>query len=471
MMPANRKPTGAPFVVVLVALALLACTGGGKPADPEAAPTATAPMATASPPPIVATAALAPRQRWQVGEPIALAVTSYDGATLSEVTAKTVLPPRNALDRDGGAFAWQRATDRLLFIDGIRNLFLAPGSVDERPIGIAFTPLYDLDVLRSVIVRLDPLEAVALPLIVNVQGAPFDPRWDGDTTVSVSINQVVTVDGRTVPEGSYTLNLETATLMLVEERRRVPSSVIQVEGTWRAGQFGDVSMLVVNGRRSLNRGDGGLGAELAGPVDRWELSPDGARLLMIANRSQLIVYEIEADRLWVLGRPAEYGSVLWSPGARYIAATVFDAFEDTTQAFVFDVENLEAVSQPDFGASAADGLPFPPLDGSWAWWWRGTSELIVGSKGALSLLEIETGEMHTILDDRQPYDTLAWHEATSTLARSRLSGVPVSILELDGAAVWFDISLLAASPHVRLFDMNWGAEGQWLALNTAPGRS
>jgi hypothetical protein len=24
---------------------------------------------------------------------------------------------------------------------------------------------------------------------------------------------------------------------------------------------------------------------------------------------------------------------------------------------------------------------------------------------------------------------------------------------------------------VGLFDMNWGAEGQWLALNTAPGRS
>jgi len=410
-----------------------------------------------------------PRGPWQVGEPIHLDVVPYDGATLTEVTAEVVLPDRDTLDREGGSFVWDRESGRLQFIEGIQYLYLAPGLVDGRPIGIAFTPIDGPEPLRSVIVRLEPFEAVVLPLAANVRTDFFDSVWDGPTTARVSFPQIVTLEQRSAPEGEYTLDLGTATLSLVQEQRRGSSSAIDVEQTWWQPQGGYVSMLVQYGRRALRRGDGGLGQEIAGNVERWELSPDGSQLLMVANRSQLVVYGLELDRRWVLGRPAEYGSVEWSPDGRYIAATVFDSFEDTTRALVFDATDLDAVALPD--GAPADGLALPPLKDSWAWRWRGSDELFVSSGGRLSLLNVETGTLTPILDDRQPYDTLAWDETTSTLALSRLRGMRASILELDEAGGWFDIPLLAASPQVGLFDMNWGGEGRWLALNTAPGRS
>jgi hypothetical protein len=461
------------LLVAAPVLVLAGCTGdeSGVPGDADATSIATlsaTPTVSTPGPAATARAIATPRQPWSVGEPIHLDTEPYLDVTVTEVTAATALPDRDTLDREGGSFVWERETGRLLFIEGIQYLHLAPGLVDGRPIGVALTAL-DRPNVRSVFVRLDPVEVVSVPFVVNVSGAPFEAQWDGPARASVSINGRVEIDGRSAQEGEYLLDLETVTLTLVKAQRRVPSSVIQVEETWRAGRFGDVSMLVVDGRRSLNRGDGGLGAELFGSIDRWAESPDGSKLLMVGRR--LAVYDVDQDRLWTLGGSADYGFVRWSPGGAYFAATVLSPFENSGRTLVFDSEQLDAVASPDFFQSPADGLLLPPLDAHWAWRWRDADQLLLMSESQLSLLNVGSGKLTTLLDDRRPYDTLAWDPVTSTLAHSRLSGLPASLLELDGEGIWFDIPLLSASPRVGLFDMNWGADGKWLALNTAPGRS
>lgn len=470
MTRASRR--GLLAAIALAASLLLACTSeDGEPtavATAAHSPTSTATAAFTATPRPISTAPPAPGP-WQAGEPIALTLDPYPDATLTVVTPDTVLPPRDELDRHGGAFLWERATDRLLFIEGIRTLTLAPQLLDERPLAIASTN-WDSTDPRSLIVRLDPFEVTVLPIGLNVSGT-FDSRWVSPTTVRVSTWQLQAYDGRTLPEGQYILDLEIATLTLVSERSSGTSSVAVIEEAWPAGRSNVVSMIVQNGRRFLARGSGGPGSEIAGPVDFWVLSPDGSRILMIAKHS-LTIFDFAQERLHILGGPAQYGSVTWwSPDGRYIAATVVDSFDYTRRAFVFDAQYLEAVESPDLGATPSDGLPLPPLDGYWTWLWRGPSELFVGSESTLSLLDVETGALTPVLTDRRPYDTLVWDATTSTLARSRLDGVPASILDLDEGSTWFDIPLLAASPHVGLFDMNWGAEGTWLALNTAPGRS
>jgi len=458
------------LIAALASVALLgivACTSDEPAAPPSPSATASPTVAVTATPAAVAT----PRGPCQVGEPIHLDVVPYDGATLTEVTAEAVLPDRDTLDREGGSFVWDRESDGLQFIEGVQYLFLASGLVDGRPIGIAFTPIDGPEPLRSVVVRFDPFEVVALPLALNVGGGALDAPWAGPSSVTISFWQATEWGDRILPAGDYAFDLETATLRLMRGTLRGISSVRVVEEVWPSGTSERVAMVLQNGRRSLNHGVGGAGEEIAGPVEPWTLSPDGSRLLMVGNRSQLVVYDLRLDRRWVLGRPAEYGAAEWSPDGRYIAATVFDTFEDTTQALVFDAGNLDAVAFPDFGVSAVAGLALPPLEDAWTWRWRNATELFTGTGSTLLLLDVETGELRTVLDDREPYDTLASDETTSTLALSRLRGTPASILELDEAAGWFDIPLLAASPQVGLFDMNWGGVGQWLALNTTPGRS
>jgi hypothetical protein len=459
-------------LATLLALSLVACTNndaGPPPSDAATAPpTSTVALSPTATYPPISTDPPAPGP-WEVGEPIPLTLEPYSAATLTEVTADTVLPPRDDLDRDGGSFLWERATDRLLFIEGVRHLHLAPELLDERPLAIGYSDWAETDV-RSLIVRLDPFEVVKLPILFNIVG-DSNERWVDATIVRVSTRETQSYGERTMFQGEYTLDLETATLAFVRERRSGTSSTIEVERTWWTGSDSAVSMLVHNGRRTLNHGDGGLGREIAGHIERWSLSPDESKLLMIANRSQLVVYDFEAERRWILGRPAEYGSAVWSPDGRYIAATVSDPFENTHRTLVFDSEALDAVESPDWGAAAADGLANPPVEGYWTWLWRDSRELFVQRGSTLSVLDVESGELTLLLSDRQGYDQLAWDANTSTIAHSRVTGVPVSILDLDEGSAWFDIPLLAASPHVGLFDMNWGAEGAWLALNTAGGRS
>ncbi len=404
-----------------------------------------------------------------MGESIELALEPYAEATLSVVDAGTVLPPRDQLDREGGAFVWDRSEDQLLLIEGVRDLYLAPGLTGGRPIGIALTADLEIPGATSVVVRLEPLEVVALPVVANVRTELFEAVWDDPTTVRVTFSEPLSFDGRQAPDGEYTLDLETATLTLVRTIRRGTSASIDVEQTWWSSTAGYTSMIVQNGQRTLRRGDGGLGEELAGHVRQWAESADGGRVAMVAERSELLVYDFERDRRVVVGGPADYGSVDWSPDGRYLAVTVFGSLGQPSLAAIFDVEPLRGdVPPPD---RDNEWLVLPPLENVWSWQWRNATELFVGGDGTLWLLEIASGELRAVLDDRQPYDTLAWNAATSTLAHSRLRGVPVSILELGEAGGWFDLPLLAASPHVGLFDMNWGGGGQWLALNTAPGRS
>ena len=274
-----------------------------------------------------------------------------------------------------------------------------------------------------------------------------------------------------LPGGEYTLDLQTATLTLVSEQHRGTFPTRVVEETWPVGTSNAVSMVLQNGRRSLTRGTDGVAAEIAGHVERWALSPDGSKLLMVGRRLKLAVFDFSLDRIYWFASPSEYGSAIWSPDGQHIAATLVDPSALTYQTLVFDVERLDDVTTLDFSGSAADGLSSPPLEDYWVWLWRGLGELFVGSESTLSLLDVESGELTPLLTNHQPYDTFAWDPTTSTLVYSRVNGVPASILDLDEGSTWFDIPLLAASPYLGPFDMNWGAEGAWLALNTAGGRS
>lgn len=459
----------ASIAPLLAVLALAACTGDDgtpTPAPPE--PTGTAALTPTAPP---SARPPSPPGPWEVGESIDLALEPYAGATLSVVDAATVLPPRDQLDREGGPFVWDRSEDRLLFIDGLRYLYLAPGLVDGRPIGIALATHDEPREPRSLIVRFEPFEVAFLPAAFGVRGAPFHANWLEPTTVALTTSRATSVDGRTLPEGEYRLDLATRTLVLERASGQGRVGGPYVEEVWQTALGQRVALVVDRGRRVLGLGPTGGGEELAERVEQWALSPDGSKLLMVANRSELMVFDLELDRAMTLGRSAEYGAIGWSPDSRYFAATVFDTFEDTTRALVFDATDLEAVAFPPFGSSAADGLQLAPLEESWVWRWRDSTSLFIGSASSFVLLDVETGEQRVIVADRQPFDGMAWDATTSTLALSRAQGSPAAILELDGAGVWVDIALLAASPHVGLFDMNWGAEGQWLVLNTSPGRS
>jgi hypothetical protein len=293
---------------------------------------------------------------------------------------------------------------------------------------------------------------MALPLGFNVLGGPFDDPWSGPASVRVLPWRLDPVDGRSLPDGEYALDLASSTLTLVRETPRGASSKRLIQEAWPARPVG-AAMVLQSGRRSLHLGLDGSGEEVAGHVDRWLLAPDGTRLLMVTARSQLVVYEFATQRSWVLGGPTEYGAVEWSPTGQHISATIFEPFGDSWTTVVFDAMRLDdLVSQP-LDYWAPDDQPLLLIEETWSWRWRGSTELFVGADGGLSLLDVETGSLRSIRLDRQPYDTLAWDATTSTLAHSRVRGVPVSVIDLDNGGAWFDIPLLAASPQLGLFDM------------------
>jgi hypothetical protein len=65
---------------------------------------------------------------------------------------------------------------------------------------------------------------MALPLGFNVLGGPFDDPWSGPASVRVLPWRLDPVDGRSLPDGEYTLDLASSTLTLVRETPRGASS-------------------------------------------------------------------------------------------------------------------------------------------------------------------------------------------------------------------------------------------------------
>jgi nitrite reductase/ring-hydroxylating ferredoxin subunit len=436
-------------------------TRGSRPSLASA--TDATPAATATPQATAPAATVRP-VRLEPGESLRLSVEPFSAARMSEVRERLA---DEQLDDERSTLFYDREQDRLYLLEDVYRLcFLADG-IDGRPAGLATSGPDGTGELRTLIVRFEPFEVVALDARLNpgCHPAPIATAGPGRVAMSIGLSQV-TGDTR-LPRGRY--SFDPATLELTLLYVTPPYDPDALLDRWTNTPNGAPLELV--------REDGAVSLiDTAGPrvllegVGTYAVSPDG-RLLAVNGRrtdsevARLHVVVISNLFMIAVGRsPA--GSFRWSPDSRWLAASWSDPVVDNLpSAYV-----IEFVDGGGFGFESRTAIG--PLDGRWAVDWLGPETLLLRTVSGGPDRRYETVEL--------PGGATREVARTPSLLGSQLSpdhrviatsawGESFALYEFDGGTRFVPPDL--AGVDLGILDYSWSPDGRWLAAWRAPGRS
>ena len=458
-----RFALAVPWLLLVAA----ACTGDDRPAAPAVEATAEATQSpTATPSQVAVATPEATPLAWAAGEPILLATEVVSDVRIVELTERL---EDGALDGERDSLLYDLREDRLFLVEGAEISRFIPARAGDRPVAAARTEVGLAG--STLLVWVEPLEVVALPVLMNVRPRSLEPPFRG--TAEVNLPQARSIAGRVAPAGTYAFDASSMELVLVRRSGGGFPPPPEAGTTWEAG--GGAAIVVerdrppggTRPRAALKR----QGVILVDVLQAHWTSPDGARIAVVGNGSELWIVEVANGDTWRIGFAGGYGSVRWSLSSRYLAVSVSGPFDSTVRSvYVLDLDGVPVPIQ--HGGPPTLG----PYESRSPVGWVSDTELLMfapradpGDARPFEVLDVEHNEITRFtIDDAQALWTLKLSPdgewlATSTFDRSlgiwsTRDGSRLLIEQLEGV----DLGILDAS---------WSSDGRWLALSRSGGRS
>lgn len=456
-----RLALAVPWLLFLAA----ACTGDDPPAAPPSEATLEAtPSPTAAPSAVPTATPQARALAWAAGETIQLSAEPVTDVRIVELTERL---EDGALDDQRDSLLYDLQEDRLFLVEGAYIHRFVPGRTGERPAAAASKELSLSS--STLLIWVEPLEVETLPVLMNVRPPSLEPPFRGKA--EVGLPQARAVEGRVAPEGVYSFDVSSLEILPVWRQGDATRSLPDIRWEPPIGPPIIVESERPPGgtrqRATLTR----QGVIIVDAMQAHWTSPDGTRIAVVGNGSELMLVDVLSGDIRRIGFSAGYRQLIWSPSNRYLAVQVSGPFGSSPgSAYVLDLERvpgpIEHSMPPTLG----------PFEGRGIRGWLSDTELLMLARAAgpgddrpVEVLDVEREEVTRFtIDETQLIWTfelspLGDRFMTSTFDRSMglwstRGGSRLIVEQLEGVAL-------------GILDASWSSDGRWLALSPSLGRS